>query len=113
MALDACTDEICASYCPIPNPGNGPLDPAAENAFADCLDTVSAGACAAYATREKADCAPFTNSGGTGVYDVCNRLVLQTYNEFQMPQLDAGGPTTAAGVAQLLELACGGGDAGF
>jgi hypothetical protein len=116
MALDACSAEICATYCAIPSPGDaGILDSAAVNALDGCLDIVSApgGACGRYATASNADCMPFTNTQGTGVYDKCGRLIEQFSNVGGMELIPDAGPATAQGVAQLLELACGGGDAGF
>jgi len=113
MAIDACSLEVCLGVCAVPNPGAGQINQADADAVAHCAQLAAKGACAQYSTAAMTDCASLSNSQGTGVYNQCVELLLETYNEFGQPQLDAGAPTTAQGVAQFLELACGGGDAGF
>ncbi len=109
MAADACTYSLCDPLCPVPQPAtpSGPFNEEALAALQNCFSAVAMGACAEFVTKEETDCAALHNISGTGPLDVCQRLVGQA------DQNPDAGPATAAGYLQLIELACGGGDAGF
>jgi len=110
MAADSCAEIICSSLCPVPNPGSGSVNQADFQAFEACESaTFAAGAaCGSYYSAAVTDCASFDS-----VYATCSKLINEYNDNTQGADFDPdAGPATVQGVSQLLELTCGGGDAG-
>jgi hypothetical protein len=109
MTLEDCVISVCLPLCAIPAPSlpGGAVDAEALAAFESCESLAYAGACSQYATAASTDCEAVHNGEGTGAYDVCRDLVSQVTSSG-----DAG-PATTTTYEKLIDLTCGGGDAGY
>ena len=113
-----CMYATCLPLCAVPAPQNGVLDEKGMTALNDCASTASTGACAAVTMKAQMDCEEYVyadaGNAANSALNECYTMYGQLQNELSGTDIfPEAGPPTAQGVAQLLELACGGGDAGF